>query len=137
MIENKSKIKMAISNIQKFLINFKNQPSDLQEDLKKILLEILKEKDFTIEAETTKRIILFRFKGDDVKLTKVEFVNLPFLEKDKRFLNSSHLTSWTFFKSIPKDKFWISLVDLENSKGNLYQTLFQNCFRCEAIPLLQ
>lgn len=123
MIENKSKIKMAISNIQKFLINFKNQPSDLQEDLKKILLEILKEKDFTIEAETTKRIILFRFKGDDVKLTKVEFVNLPFLEKDKRFLNSSHLTSWTFFKSIPKDKFWISLVDLENSKGNLYQTL--------------
>ena len=123
MIENKSKIKMAISNIQKFLINFKNQPSDLQEDLKKILLEILKEKDFTIEAETTKRIILFRFKGDDVKLTKVEFVNLPFLEKDKRFLNSSHITSWTFFKSIPKDKFWISLVDLENSKGNLYQTL--------------
>lgn len=123
MIENKSKIKMAISNIQKFLINFKNQPSDLQEDLKKILLEILKEKDFTIEAETTKRIILFRFKGDDVKLTKVEFVNLPFLEKDKRFLNSTHLTSWTFFKSIPKDEFWISLVDLENSKGNLYQTL--------------
>lgn len=123
MIENKSKIKMAISNIQKFLINFKNQPSDLQEDLKKILLEILKEKDFTIEAETTKRIILFRFKGDDVKLTKVEFVNLPFLEKDKRFLNSSHLTSWTFFKSIPKDEFWISLVDLENSKENLYQTL--------------
>lgn len=123
MIESKSKIQMAISNIQKFLTNFKNQPSDLQKGLKKILLEILKEKDFTVEVKSTKPIILFRFKGDDITLTKVEFVNLPFLEKDKRFLNSSHLTSWTFFKSIPKDEFWISLVDFENSKGNLYQTL--------------
>ena len=93
MIENKSKIKMAISNIQKFLMDFKNQPSDLQEGLKNILLEILKEKDFTVEVKPTKPIILFRFKADDITLTKVEFVNLPFLEKDKRFLNSSHLTS--------------------------------------------
>ena len=123
MIENKSKIKMAISNIQKFLIDFKNQPSDLQKDLKKSLLNILNEREFVVEVKPTKPIILFRFKGDDITLTKVEFVNLPFLKKDKRFLNSSHLTSWTFFKSIPKDEFWISLVDFENSKGNLYQTL--------------
>lgn len=123
MIENKSKIKMAISNIQKFLVDFKNQPSDLQEGLKKSLLNILNEREFVVDVKQTKPIILFRFNGDDITLTKVEFVNLPFLEKDKRFLNSSHLTSWTFFKSIPKDEFWISLVDLENSKGNLYQTL--------------
>ena len=123
MIGNKSKIKKAISNIQKFLIDFKNQPSDLQKDLKKSLLNILNEREFVVEIKPTKPIILFRFKGDDITLTKVEFVNLPFLEKDKRFLNSSHLTSWTFFKSIPKDEFWISLVDFENSKGNLYQTL--------------
>ena len=125
MIENKSKIKMAISNIQKFLIDFKNQPSDLQKGLKKILLEILKEKDFTVETETTKRIILFRFKGDDVKLTKIELVKLPFLEKDKRFLNSSHLTSWTFFKSIPKDEFWISLVDFKNDGGEISSLLIK------------
>lgn len=123
MIGNKSKIKMAISNIQKFLIDFKNQPSDLQKDLKKILLEILKEREFVVDVKPTKSIILFRFKGDDITLTKVEFVELPFLEKDKRFLNSNHLTSWTFFKSIPKDELWISLVDFENSRGSLYQTL--------------
>lgn len=46
MIENKSKIKMAISNIQKFLINFKNQPSDLQEDLKKDFVRNFERKRF-------------------------------------------------------------------------------------------
>ena len=51
MIENKSKIKMAISNIQKFLVDFKNQPSDLQEGLKKSLLNILNEREFVVDVK--------------------------------------------------------------------------------------
>lgn len=123
MIGNKSKIQMAISNIQKSLTNFKNQPSDLQKGFKKSLLQMLKERVFTIEAESEKPLILFRFKSGDISLTKVEFVKLPFLKKDDRFLHSSHLTSWVFFKSIPKDEFWVSLVDLENGGGNISQIL--------------
>lgn len=125
MIRNKSKIQMAISNIQKFLTNFNNQPSDLQKGFKKSLLQMLKEKDFSIEVESEKTLTLFRFKGEDITLTKVEFVKIPFLEKNDRFSHSSHLTNWTFFKSIPKDEFWVSLVELENGGGDISKILLE------------